>query len=396
MHGLSKLLTGHMWERFLWFSVLFASLSIVFFFTYGFYFEYRNYDIRTEFRTKTSQHITLPTITICDAPSALSVFDDPDTTLSMHNMCYKNLTISGKRECPTRQKLYDAMSQNSYDYITPHKAFPQCVIFNHFGNITSKVGTTELIFGWNFEKKLNLWIHDEMDLAGDETNLVIVKPHLTIDFSSSQEHRITFSDKQVIFRLPEPYPSNCSSGQYDDNLLSGNYTLQKCKYTCLLRAMISKCKAVPDEFLNYLPHLQALLPKYDNRTTFDVRHCLNEAVRNSTQMHCDCRFACREMNIRHKNTSNSNGFGAYLFLTYDSNRFMEITEIPVYPATKFVTDIGGWMGLFSGTSFLSILEVLLFTILSMLGVYRKLKRSINRRWSQRQATNKYVLESREA
>ena len=52
---------------------------------------------------------------------------------------------------------------------------------------------------------------------------------------------------------------------------------------------------------------------------------------------------------------------------------MEIKEFPSYPATKFVTDIGGWLGLFSGLSFLSIVEVLLFVLLSVIVTLRKLR-----------------------
>ena len=65
-HGLSKIFTGLMWEKIFWFTSLFGSLSIIVYFTYGFYVEYNQFDYRTEIRVQTSQNITLPTATICD------------------------------------------------------------------------------------------------------------------------------------------------------------------------------------------------------------------------------------------------------------------------------------------------------------------------------------------
>ena len=52
-----------------------------------------------------------------------------------------------------------------------------------------------------------------------------------------------------------------------------------------------------------------------------------------------------------------------------------MTEIPTYSLTKFVTDIRGWMGLFSGTSLISVIEILLFIIFSLIVLWRKCKES---------------------
>ena len=73
----------------------------------------------------------------------------------------------------------------------------------------------------------------------------------------------------------------------------------------------------------------------------------------------------------------------HLYFMYESNTYMDIKEIPAYPATKFVTDIGSWLGLFSGMSFLSVLEILLFIILSAFGIVQKLQHAIQTRRGQR-------------
>ena len=135
--------------------------------------------------------------------------------------------------------------------------------------------------------------------------------------------------------------------------------------------MINKCGAIPDRFLDYAPSLKRLLPKRNDRTPDEIRECLIMANHDSPL--CNCRVSCRETNIKFKHTTTPTRFTGYLYFKYDSNTFMDIKEIPAYPATKFVTDIAGWMSLFSGMSLLSIVEVLLFTVLSVLAVLQKLK-----------------------
>ena len=66
IHGLAKVLYGLLWEKFLWIIVLGSCLGTVSYFSYGFYTDYVQYDIYTEFRLKSSTKIALPTITICE------------------------------------------------------------------------------------------------------------------------------------------------------------------------------------------------------------------------------------------------------------------------------------------------------------------------------------------
>ena len=100
----------------------------------------------------------------------------------------------------------------------------------------------------------------------------------------------------------------------------------------------------------------------------DVRLKMYLAITNPPP--CICRVSCHETSIKHKHSStptgNTRSGVKNVYFKYESNSYMEIKEFPSYPATKFVTDMGGWLGLFSGLSFLSILEVLLFVLLSVI------------------------------
>ena len=123
-------------------------------------------------------------------------------------------------------------------------------------------------------------------------------------------------------------------------------------------------------------------------TLENLKDCFDDAEESVDEAHvpCKCGASCHEMSIKHKHTKNKDDIGEpgmWFNFDYKSYTFTDIKEIPSYPATKFVTDIGGWLGLFSGISFLSIIEILLFLFLSMLAMVQKLKHAIQVRRGQR-------------
>ena len=141
-------------------------------------------------------------------------------------------------------------------------------------------------------------------------------------------------------------------------------------HTCALRRFISKCGAVPGMWLKYAPNLKSMLPALNNRTVDDIRSCL---WREGRSLDCQCQVGCQQVSFKQKQITEPTALWHTLAFEYISNTYTEITEIPAYPATKFVTDIGGWLGLFSGMSLLSIVEVLLSVILTLIAILHKFK-----------------------
>ena len=167
----------------------------------------------------------------------------------------------------------------------------------------------------------------------------------------------------------------------------------------MLRSMISKCKAVPQQFLYYLPHIQKLLPQNNNLSDSETRLCLDNEYKASAghnprfHIPCDCRVSCNEMTIKSKitrSTHKQSKFGPIIEFAFDSTTYTEIQELPLYPLTKFVTDIGGWLSLFSGMSLLSVAEIVVFIVLSLLALLNKLKRSIASRRLRENDVNKVM------
>ena len=212
------------------------------------------------------------------------------------------------------------------------------------------------------------YVHDQEDIA------VFFKP--VIKYPKDKDLDLEFSEKQYLTRLPSPYPSNCSYGQYNGNLLPAPYTEDNCRYTCVLKRLISKCGTLPEYILQYAPRLRTLLPSHNNLTDDEIRVCLFDSYSKFIEGGCDCRVSCSEMTIKTKHTILPHAdmcSGKIVYLKFKSITFTNISEIPEYPAEKFVTDIGGWLGLFSGMSALSVVEIILFVALSLAAFYRKIK-----------------------
>ena len=143
--------------------------------------------------------------------------------------------------------------------------------------------------------------------------------------------------------------------------------------------MIAKCGALPDFVLQYAPNLRTLLPKQSHSTDGGIRRCFlyfNNLFYDKEEGCNDCRVSCSEMTIKHTVTKKGD-YGPTIELRFDSKSLTNITETAAYPAEKFVTDIGGWLGLFSGMSALSVVEIILFVVLSLVALYRKIKQYLS-------------------
>ena len=276
VHGLSKVFTGNRWEKATWCCILMASLSFVIQQSYHFFIIYQMFDIRTEIRVKTSKDITLPAITLCKRDMGDFI-------------CHKNKTVSSNPQvCHVNDEkvLFDKLRIKS-SYIIPHPDYSPCIIFNHWGNLTRE---TEIIFKNEHPGDFNVYVHgsDDIGFSLDRFD----KP-TTILFWFHLGYKFIFSNKVVSLRLPSPYPSNCSHGQYDDNLFPGPYSERKCINSCIMRHQMSKCGNVIQNWGRYVP---------DNfkghNFSEDVTWCLYHSFSFwSVPEHCDCRIDCKDTEI---------------------------------------------------------------------------------------------------
>ena len=379
IHGLAKIFEGAFFERIFWFIILASSLGFVAYKSNEFYTEYTKYDVRTEVRIKSDDNITLPALTIC---KSYRLFGKDVKGFVNDVECYKNKVLNDYTEneyknCtnPARDAKVTPLKMVTtlrFPHFQYHPHFPSCSTINPNGTITSQSNMSKNHFLIRWPKKENqimvlyLYLHDQNDLpfsTGDlyGEELIIIEPGY---------YQISITDKRVIRRMPHPFPSNCTDGRNGESIFPGPYTFKKCQDTCLFRKMLRNCGTVLDHWQKYAGEKSPT-----NQTSRDTRICLKSEL-ESLKRDCHCRFSCNEtafdVGFRMSN-QDILLYYADIQMVYHKNTFTMIQEYEAYPKDKFLTDIGGWCGLFSGMSILSIVEILVFAVLSAVALFEKLR-----------------------
>eukprot|EP00794_Sanderia_malayensis_P010267 gene10267-11322_t len=197
-------------------------------------------------------------------------------------------------------------------------------------------------------------------------------------------------------RLPAPYPSNCSNGNNVFTLIPGDYTVMGCQISCQYYHMYRKCGHIE-------PFMRSFMPpqRYPRNTSVDVekmlkcrQRMLNDLFSNGFKEQCDCPDPCHE-EVYHRMVSMTRWparvdipiyrkvfaetlkiDSSLLTESYIRSNFLKLrvyfdelaykhtyeqckTSIP-----ELFSNLGGQLGLWTGYSVFSIIEIVavLFTI----------------------------------
>ena len=155
-------------------------------------------------------------------------------------------------------------------------------------------------------------------------------------------------------------------GNYSQNKFTGNYTISKCKKGCLWEAVFEKCGAIPQMYKKHMraPH------RFDNITPVsdvDGDACLKEieadfAVTEKCNNICKLQ-PCYEEDIKmsldyHKAPLYPN----FVELAFTFHTFIIeiVDEVPAYTWQDLFANFGGCVGLMTGASILSFVELFIF------------------------------------
>ena len=200
----------------------------------------------------------------------------------------------------------------------------------------------------------------EVDGEGDYTNL-----HIRKRFSFDLEIHESL-------RLKLPYKSNCSDnpgGQY--NYFPRRYTLQRCHFSCKLLHIYKTCGAVGDQWMQYIPKSEKR--KYNNNKTDDEkRKCLSDYTKlHNNQGRCQhCPKPCHEkshklLNVGVFDDYESNNQYHLVFTVSYQDLMVNMIEKPLYDIVDVVSGFGGILGLLTGCSALSVIEIFAVIYLSI-------------------------------
>ena len=345
--------TGRPLERIYWLLVLAGAMGFVIYKICGFYQSYMQNDFRTEIRIVDAENLTFHGVRFCSK----NIWNQ------IGSYCYKNVTNLG-RSCDGNylkmEYLYYPMSFQK-DLFFPLK----CLTIN----------TSDAVWDANFLKlyPLVFSIH----------GFNVYDPYFEVgignfDFSTTRNlkagtYNIQILNVQKIKRLKAPYKSKCSNGENGLNVFPSPYTKKKCALTIIFNKMVNDCGDVPDNWRKYLQshhktrrcHLPERQCAVHDRIMKDCIYKILDGIYNfEKEMNSSlCPLPCEETWIENSLITvkeRPDKVRIALNLVFPSKRVSEITEVPVYTSDDFFSDVGSWLGLLVGMSFLSLVEIITF------------------------------------
>ena len=342
IHGLSKVFMGKLWEKVYWLFILMAVLGFVSYKIHGFHSKYKSHEFRTEIRMVDADDYVYPEIRICS--------DDLYKHVSL--WCYKNLSLY-RKPCFGEDIILKEYQLGKY--ITPAKDYRETSSCIRIRSPDLKKSLIFSVKGYKTRdtaKLFKVYVGDKLEDIG------------------VGRYSLRISDVKIINRLSPPFKSNCGEGE---NVFPGPYTREKCIDTLALKHMLKKCDDVWDHWRVYVQ------PNYKkgwdvgnrNKSDENAIRCIASlleyymSIPKETFALSQCPLPCKELSfewdIRMKGSLNERyGKASQLDVKFQSKRVTEITEIPSYTSDDFFSDVGSWLGLLVGMSFLSIVELVTF------------------------------------
>ena len=190
-------------------------------------------------------------------------------------------------------------------------------------------------------------------------------------------------EKKIIRRLELPY-TDCikGSGTYEQNIFTGNYTVNKCLKGCFFEGVFKRCGAIP---VMYMKHLRKP-GMFENKTEINetlASGCFQKVEKDDTltaKCNAQCRIdPCYEEEIKMILSQHTNKDENFLDLAFTYQSFlMEIVEErQSYLWQDLFANFGDCVGLMTGTSILSIIELLIFSSIVITNLYTKVSKKVH-------------------
>lgn len=252
-------------------------------------------------------------------------------------------------------------------------------------------------------------------LDGSGVRLVIHEPGTVPfpeeeGFTLSPGYETSIGMKMVTVTRSKPPYGHCNEGKNFYQTYGKRCTMSTCINICRNIKVMDRCKCKPSENIvdvNYMDRFSSLpVCSLENETATEVhnktkKHNLKKTCEEfvyfqieENKIKCDCESACREtvykntvsgrlwpkesylveelLNLTCSNNNysycseyelhlpefnNLNDNFLKVIIYYEDLHFEEISEEPLYDGFRFISDIGGTLGLFLGASILSFVEL---------------------------------------
>ena len=323
---------------------------------HGFQQQYKNNGYRTEIRMVDVVNYSWPEVKICNASIATK-----EKLRAEHLYCYKNQTLR-------RNKISNCTFPENYDITVSSRGTPRRKVKNTndywYPTACVRLNLSELV----------------TDSSEDTAYLKFAVPgiknnafQVSVEGDQIMSHNVRYgwfvisvTETTSITRLGAPFKSNCSNGEDEVNVFPGPYTRDKCRDTLKLFSMLKRCGDVPDHLKQYVKeHYERGWDSWKNQTYFSTLQCIRSFFEEDNfpkPTLTQCPLSCREMMFKSDGEQRNTWKKSQLSLNFKfkTDRMTEVSEVPTYTSDNFFSDVGSWLGLLVGMSFLSVVEVATF------------------------------------
>ena len=373
MHGVAFIIKGKLLESVIWAIFTLGVLALASYMTSNYMSRYFTKDVRTEIRYIDMSGTDWPTI------SLFSIDDILSNMFMCHNGTkheYDEITEEGKMVPCNELIQFKATALDA-----PLKTSSGFVIVNKNGIYVEKGRGKNMHIGIAFKDEQKF---EKISIVFDSTSDFQNRKELSFvsQFKFNTEltrgkYDITV-EKEVIKRLPSPYKSNCSS---EKTLFSDTYTASSCEEECLFHKVYKTCGDVPDVWKKYLrkPAQPDHRQGFPNQVSC-ISKILDQATNGFVSLDCYCPAACNEVSyktdVKRLESTDESEWDWEIAVMYSSTRRVtSIKQVPDYTLEDFLGAMGGMVGLCVGASILSVIELIVYSILSIMN---KLVKRINK------------------
>ncbi|XP_066928001.1 acid-sensing ion channel 5-like [Clytia hemisphaerica] len=397
VHGLTRVFKAPKREAILWMVVLCLGIFLTTIVLYKLLAKYFKYETYTEIKSVVTDKNYFPSLSICelkmlqrnyfsycgqsmsplrDGKSSKQPCDHAKIPTSAHNA-----SMIGNQTKSWSNGLFDVLycytwdskdCNSLYHFRSNRNLNHSCITWNYQGDMTDLYGHVEIGI------KFHAWDDREPKIFASphDPNLIEIDLTKKVNLDAHKLYEIKLV-KTEVKRLPNPYPSNCSSQRVMD-ILPGDYSRRTCIESY---KMLNAYKECGDTFDYVRPHIpEKIKTQYSkNSSVKETRACIRRAVQKEPEKG-RCPFPCRELDLgisssyneRHGLASQSGHNGphewtynvALQFQHVDYYKIME--EKALYSGNQLTCEVGGFLGLVMGASMLSFVEILVCGALYMM------------------------------
>uniref|UniRef100_A0A7M5VAW5 Uncharacterized protein n=2 Tax=Clytia hemisphaerica TaxID=252671 RepID=A0A7M5VAW5_9CNID len=400
VHGLTRVFNGSRIESFFWMLMLTGGVCLSIVIIQGLIRKYLNYDVYTEISSMISDVNHFPSLTICEKHS----FDR--NYFAYCSIPIKEI-ITRRNEIPlncrnrslpinpihhvrnrfwnngifnvTRCKTWGGKNCLSPKYLKSLTSVNgTCLVLNPEGTLSDMYGHVDIEFQFQVPRDRDLY---DVEMKAMPHNPTITEVDFTksLEIDSFKGYQIKL-DKTIVKRLKSPYPSNCSDEKGAD-IFPGAYSRRSCIESNQFIEIYKICGAVYDYVDKFIPKdiKQKYKYKSENKTSIQIAQCIMSNQNREVKEVYSCTLGCVSMDLTtittfseskagrlYKRRQNNRTLVYSIGLQYqfvDSYKIME--EKAVYAWDQMACEIGGFIGLVIGSSFISLIEIVAYLILKL-------------------------------